>query len=188
MIKQIARSKAMVVLVLVLAFTGSFPLNAFARGGHGGHGGHGDHGHYYYHGDRWHRSGWFWGSLAAGIAIGSVVASLPPQYETVYVSDVPYYYYDGIYYSRYPTGYIVVPTPATTTIVTAPAVTTVVAAPAVTQPEATTGETITINIPNARGGYTPVILTKHNTGYLGPQGEYYEGHPTVEQLRVLYGK
>lgn len=37
------------------------------------------------------------------------------------------------------------------------------------------------------GGYTAVTLTKHKTGYLGRQGEYYEDHPAVEQLRALYG-
>ena len=25
-------------------------------------------------------------------------------------------------------------------------------------------------------------------GFVGPQGEYYPGHPTVEQLKILYGK
>jgi len=182
MAKQILKSKVLVTIVLLLAFIVSYSSNAFAWGGHGGHG------HYYYRGGRWYDSGWFWGWFGTGLAIGAIVATLPPYHETVYVSGAPYYYYDGIYYRPCPTGYIVVPTPATTTVVTAPAATTVVTAPTVTQPIVASGEAIVINIPNASGGYTPVTLTKHKTGYIGPQGEYYEGHPTVEQLRVLYGK
>jgi hypothetical protein len=157
------------------------------HGSYGGHGGYGGgHGHYYYRGGRWYDSGWFWGWFATGLAIGTIVTTLPPYYETVYVNGFPYYYYDSVCYRPYPSGYIVVPAP--NTVVAAPATTAVVTVPTVTQPTATSGETIVINVPNASGGYTPVTLTKYKTGYLGPQGEYYEGHPTVEQLRVLYGK
>ncbi len=198
MLKQILKSKILIVGVLLLVFTAFYSADAFAWGG-----GHGDHGHYYYRGGRWYDSGWFWGSLATGLAIGTIVAALPPYHETVYVSGAPYYYYDNVYYSPYSNGYIVVPPPAATTVITVPApapvaAASVAAAPAVaasavtapsgTQPVATSVETATINIPNANGSYTPVALTKRNTGYLGPQGEYYEGHPTVEQLKVLYGK
>ncbi len=182
MTKQILKSKALVVVVLLLAFTVSCSVDAFAWGGRGGHG------HYYYHGGHWYRSGWLWGSLATGLAIGAIVATLPPHHRTVYVNGAPYYYDDGFYYRPGPTGYVVIPPPATTTIVTVPAATTTVIAPVVTQPRVIAGETTVINIPNANGGYTPVTLTKYKTGYIGPQGEYYEGHPTVEQLRVLYGE
>ena len=181
--KQIPKSKVLLVLVLLLAFTVSYSSDAFAWGGHG------DHGHYYYRGGRWHDSDWFWGLFATGLVVGTIVSTLPPRYETVYVNGAPYYFYDDIYYRPSRAGYVVVPAPATTTVVTVPAATTVVAAPAVvTQPAVASGETIVINIPNASGGYTPVTLTKRGTGYIGPQGEYYEGHPTVEQLRALYGK
>lgn len=182
MTKQILKNKLLVVLVLLLAFTVSYSANAFAWGDRNGHG------HYYYRGGRWYDSGWFWGSFATGLAIGTIVATLPPYHETVYVSGAPYYYYDSVYYRPCPAGYVIVPAPATTTVVAAPAATTVVAVPAATQPKVTAGEAIVISIPNASGGYTPVTLTKHKTGYIGPQGEYYDGHPTVEQLRVLYGK
>ena len=47
---------------------------------------------------------------------------------------------------------------------------------------------IIINIPNASGGFTAVKLIRHKNGYIGPQGEFYAGHPTVEELKVLYGK
>ncbi|MEI8348922.1 MAG: hypothetical protein WCI77_02115 [Candidatus Omnitrophota bacterium] len=179
MIKKIVKSKILVVIILLLAFTVSYSLSAFAGGSRGGQnrGRGGDRGHYSYRGGRWHESGWFWGSFATGLAIGTIVSTLPPYYETVYANGVPYYCYDRVYYRSYPSGYIVVSEPSTTVVVNS----------VVTQPRVT-GEAITINIPNAGGGYTPVTLTKYKTGYLGPQGEYYEGHPTIEQLRVLYGK
>ena len=49
-------------------------------------------------------------------------------------------------------------------------------------------DTVTVNVPNARGGYTPVKLVKTDKGYTGPKGELYAGHPTVRQLTALYGK
>jgi hypothetical protein len=44
-----------------------------------------------------------------------------------------------------------------------------------------------VNIPNKSGGFTPVTLVKLGDGYIGPQKEFYAGHPTVAQLQVLYG-
>ncbi len=62
---------------------------------------------------------------------------------------------------------------------------TVIVTPAATQ---TKLETSVVYIPNSNGSYTAVTLTRSGGGYLGPQGEYYPSHPTVEQLAVLYGK
>lgn len=45
-----------------------------------------------------------------------------------------------------------------------------------------------IYIPNNNGSYTLVTLMKTDKGFLGPQGEFYEDHPTVEQLRKRYNK
>jgi hypothetical protein len=50
------------------------------------------------------------------------------------------------------------------------------------------GDTVIVNIPNENEGYTAVKLVRVKNGYIGPQGELYEGHPTVKQLRALYGK
>ncbi|MGD0566190.1 MAG: hypothetical protein ABSA34_02525 [Candidatus Goldiibacteriota bacterium] len=47
--------------------------------------------------------------------------------------------------------------------------------------------TITINIPNSKGGFTPVTLKKTDGGYTGPNNEFYKGNPTVEELKALYG-
>lgn len=181
MLRQILKNKILAAMVFLLVFSLSYS-NAFAGDRHHGHG------HYYYRGGHWHSNGWFWGGVATALAAGTIVAALPPYYETIYVNGVPYYYYDGIYYRACPKGYIVIQEPATTMVVTAPAAATVVTASAVTQPKEVSSEAIVINIPNVNGGFTPVTLTKHKTGYIGPQGEYYEGHPTVEQLKVLYGK
>jgi hypothetical protein len=94
---------------------------------------------------------------------------------------VPYYYFAGAYYQSVPGGYAVVPTPVT--VAPGPLPVTV----NVASVQENTNEAVVINVPNAHGGYTPVQLTKHNNGYIGPQGEYYEC-PTVKQLKVLYGE
>jgi len=49
-------------------------------------------------------------------------------------------------------------------------------------------ESITVNIPNNQGGYTPVVIKKSGKGYVGPQGEYYPEFPTVAQLKTMYAK
>jgi WXXGXW repeat (2 copies) len=45
----------------------------------------------------------------------------------------------------------------------------------------------TINVPNAQGGYTAVVIKQSGDGYVGPQGEYYSQFPSVTQLQVVYG-
>ena len=128
--KQILKSKVLVALVFLLAFTVSYSPNAFAWGGHGGH-----HEHYSYRGGHWYRNGWLWGGLATGLVIGAIVASLPPRHETVYVSGAPYYYYDGIYYKPCSSGYVVVPVPS--------------ARQDVVVVQNIPGERVTVNIPNS---------------------------------------
>lgn len=237
MAKQIVKNKFLIGAAVFLAFTGSYPSAALAfhgggwhgGGGHGGgwHGG-GSYGHYYYHGGHWHgggASGWLWGGLAAALVVGTIVATLPPYHETVYVGGAPYYYYDNVYYRSVPNGYVVVQAPPVTNVITvpqAPPITNVLNAPPAPvdvetapapkkakakQPkakpseskseakpaeakssESKAGDALVINIPNANGGFSPVKLTKDKTGYTGPQGEHYEGNPTVEQLKVLYSK
>ncbi len=66
--------------------------------------------------------------------------------------------------------------------------TNVVYLPVVEPVQTICSETITINVPNTNGSYTPVTLVRRNNGYIGPQGEYYPGNPTVEQLKLLYGR
>ena len=177
MITRMSAKKFWVVPVMVVLLV-SMSANAFASGGRGP-GRDRDRGRYYYHGGRWHEAGWFWGWFATGMVIGTVVATLPPRHEVIYVDRVPYYHCDRVYYRPYHSGYIVVPEPRVTRVA--------VAAPA-PGPQVSAGETVTVNVPNTNGSYTPITLVRHDNGYLGPQGEYYPGNPTVEQLRVLYGK
>ena len=74
-----------------------------------------------------------------------------------------------------------------TTYVVVPSSTNTVVVPSAT-PTETSNAMITINIPNSNGSYTQVVLRKSGKGYIGPQGEYYPENPSVEQLKVLYGK
>ena len=191
MLRQILKFKVLIILCLALALCSS---EAFARGGdeRGGRGG-GDH--HYYRDGRWYRHGWFWFDTAvAALTIGALVDSLPPRYTTVAYGGVPYYYYDNYYYRPYPQGgYVVVAPPVMAQpVMVAPEAASVVAAPAPVYqgapPQGQTPEALTVNIPNSRGGYTAVTLKRSGNGFVGPQGEYYAEHPTVEQLKVLYGK
>ena len=179
---RITKFKVLIVLFLVLAL---FCQEAYAWGGGGGR--------YYYRGNRWYRHGLLGFDIAvAALTIGALVYSLPPRYTTVVIGGVPYYYYDNIYYRPCPGGYVVVPAPVMTQTIMVepvPVVQQVVVgqSPAI-QPVSQAQEVSTINIPNARGGYTAVTLRRSGRGFIGPQGEYYSEHPTVEQLRVLYGQ
>ena len=176
------------VTVLVFALALALPCrDAFAQHRGGGGYGWGGGGRHYYSGGSWYRHGWLGFDIAvSALAIGALIDSLPPRYSTVVVGGVPYYYYGNYYYQPYPYGgYVVVPPP----VLTQPVVVVPQTAPtAITQPQPQTQEVSTINIPNARGGYTAVTLKKAGAGYVGPQGEYYSDNPTVEQLKVLYGK
>ncbi len=136
--------------------------------------------YHYYHG-RFYRPGPF-GFFMVMPPIGAIVTVLPDGYSTVIVGGISYYSYDSVYYTECPTGYVVVPAPSNVTVTqSSPATVTT----ATTTPP---GKSITLNVPNSSGYFTPVKLVKYKNGYLGPQGEYYPGNPTVDQLSVLYGK
>jgi uncharacterized membrane protein YebE (DUF533 family) len=45
----------------------------------------------------------------------------------------------------------------------------------------------TINVPNSNGTTTPVLLTKQNNVWVGPQGETYANLPLPEDLKQRYG-
>ncbi len=67
--------------------------------------------------------GGFYGGAAfvSGMLLGMAVASLPPHYETVYVTGSPYYYTNGVYNVKSGTEYTVVPAPVGVTVVHPPA-------------------------------------------------------------------
>ncbi len=185
MAARILKHRLWIAVLLVLVFSLS-SSNAFAWGG--GHGGR-----YHWHGGGWYRDGWFWGGMAvSALVVGAMVASLPPRYNVVYVGSVPYYY-DGTYYYQPSSvgGYVVVENPAVV-VPAAPVVVPAAPAVVVTAPVQAAvpveSSAVVINVPNANGGYTPVALKKSKDGYTGPQGEFYQGNPTIDQLKVLYGK
>ncbi|MFA6599913.1 MAG: DUF6515 family protein [Candidatus Omnitrophota bacterium] len=147
--------------------------------------------------------------------MGAVVPALPPGYTMVVANGTPYYYYGYTYYAPAPGGYAVVgppavtafPAPIPTTTVVAPVTQTVMAAaPVMQQPVAVAStapirpalypskeeelnrDVYEIYIPNGNGSFTQVTLRKTEKGFLGPQGEFYEDHPTIDQLRERYAK
>ena len=168
--KRFYQNKILYIVVLAFLLLSSI-ANASGRGhygkasyggyyGRGSYGGHYGGGYYY----RGYSSGWFWvNEVIAPIvtigAVGVIVTALTPS-PTVIVQQP-----------------VVVPQ--------------TVYLPKQVLPQTTSGPmpaSVVINIPNSNGSYTPVTLWKSFDGYVGPQGEYYPGRPTVEQLKVLYGK
>jgi len=178
--------------VLLLGIALALPCSDAIAQPHGGGGrGWSGGGRHYYRDGGWYRHGWLGFDIAvSALAIGALIDSLPPRHATVVVANTPYYYYDNYYYRPYPEGgYVVVPPPVLVQPVMAiPQTAPVLAAVPAAQPQPQAQDTSTINIPNSRGGYTAIALKKSGAGYVGPQGEYYSDNPTVEQLRVLYGK
>ncbi|MFC1635785.1 hypothetical protein ACFL5Z_13180 [Planctomycetota bacterium] len=48
-------------------------------------------------------------------------------------------------------------------------------------------EQVIVEIHNSNGSITPVKLKKKGDTYMGPKGERYDGLPTEEQLKPIYG-
>ena len=156
---NISRSKAVLALFLVLPLISS---SASAYGGHDRH---------YYREGNWYRHDASGVEIAvAALALGAYVESLPPRYTTVVVQGAPYYYDGTTYYQQYPNGGYIVAQP-----------------PVAAVPQVQLQDTLTINVPNSRNGFTSVQLRRSGNGFIGPQGEYYPGSPTVSQLSALYG-
>lgn len=188
------------ILTLPCSYASAAPHGGDMRGGkRPGNSSRGliNKGKHYYRNGSWYRHGWLGFDIAvSALAIGALIDSLPPRHTTVVVAGTPYYYFDNYYYRPHPYGgYVVVPPPVLTQpVAIMPQTTQIVsAAPAyitasTMQPNIQIQDTSTINIPNSSGGYTAVTLKRSGNGYIGPQGEYYSDNPTVEQLKVLYGK
>jgi len=161
--------------------------DAFARGGDrdGGRGGaHREvvtvgRSTYHYRDGRFYRPSFFGFEFRIGTPpMGAVVTFLPERRRAVIVRGATYYYCDNVYYTSCPFGYAVVPEPAREAAYVSGAIV----------PQNAAGQAVTVNIPNSNGSFTPVTLVKTPNGYIGPQGEYYAGNPSVDQLRALYGK
>lgn len=46
---------------------------------------------------------------------------------------------------------------------------------------------VVVEVTNSNGSITPVLLTKQENLYVGPNGENYNQRPTDQQLRPVYG-
>jgi hypothetical protein len=168
-------------------------------GGHfgGGHFGHGYGGYYYpgYYG--WPYYGpWLPEVTVVEPPIGGYVAYLPDGYTTFLIGNDRYYAYNGVYFRPYSDGYIVVSPPAqnvSAAMQTSPAIKSDAAATSEPKSLASvpaavhSSDTVTVGVPNVKGGFTSVRLIKQKDGYVGPQGEFYKGHASVDQLKALYG-
>ena len=157
------------------------------------------------------------GYVVVPAPVGAMVTALPPGYQTVVVDGTLYYLINGVTYMQTVNGYQVVPMPNVVAqqIITSPAQITTAPAPTQTAvsnvpvpsspppvvtaaptpvtttentPAAANTDTFTVNIPNAKGTYTPVTLKRSGNGFIGPQGEFYTDFPRVEQLKAMYGK
>jgi hypothetical protein len=124
------------------------------------------HNKYHYYDGRFYSPSWFGFEFRIGSPpVGIAVSTLPYGCLRLSHRGVTYYYYDNVYYQPYGTSYVVV-----------------------SPPPVDYGDKIVVNVPNSRGGFTVVTLTKSGGGYIGPQGEFYSGNPTMEQLKALYGR
>jgi len=167
------------IFIMILSAVGISARDGSRRGrGDEFRGGEGYHGYQPYYG---------WG-------FGTYVTYLPDGYSEVIVDGNNYYYAGGFYLAPYSAGYVVVPEPQPAAVETTqkqnPAVTeqaTPSSEPVQVHAKSTSNDTTRINVPNIKGGFTSVRLIKYKTGYIGPQGEFYAGHPTVDALKALYG-
>jgi len=184
---------AAAVVMVALLCSGAFAWGRGGGGFGGAHFGHGYGGGYYYHGYYgWPYYGPWWpGVTVVTPSIGAYVAYLPDGYSTIVIGNDRYYCSNGVYFQPYSDGYVVVSPPAQNVTVSeqgasANAVVetkSLASTPAVIH----SSDTVSVGVPNAKGGFTSVKLIKQKDGYLGPQGEFYKGHASVDQLKALYG-
>ena len=158
------------------------------------------------------------GYVIVSAPVGAVVPAIPDGGQQVVVDGIPYYIINSVTYRKTTVGYEVVPMPSTlvqqtatapTPAATAPVQSSVVNVPAPTyrplpaqalagtaaventpaaETAGVTNDVFIVNIPNAKGTYTPVAIKRSGIGYVGPQGEFYSEFPRVEQLKLMYGK
>lgn len=145
--------------------------------------------YYYWEGEYYRRSSS--GYVVVAPPVGAVVTAIPSGYQTIIIDGTPYYIANGVTYIYTSGGYQVVPTPRTV-IIQNNAAQVITSEPAKTQNTVVTAgaenNSFTVNIPNSKGGYTAVTLTRSGSGFVGPQGEFYTEFPKIEQLKVMYGR
>lgn len=129
----------------------------------------------------YHHDGYYFRKHSVGYKVvtpprGACLSRLPDGYEVIYVKGIPYYTFDGVYYKDSPQGFVIVEEPNRKVFVSQ-----------AEKSHEAKGESITVNIPNSKGGYTPVNITKTENGFVGPQGEFYPEFPQIAKLKVIYG-
>jgi len=166
------------MLIIIFFFTLLMPFGVTQSSayGHGGSGYHGGGGGYHGYGGRGY------GNFGLGF-------SYSPYYDNLgyYYPYYPSYYETGVLMSSpvvVTSDVIVQPS---TNVTTASIYPTSEISPAQITPTAMDDD-ITLNIPNATGGYSAVLIKKSGKGFIGPQGEFYPEFPKVSVLKVLYGK
>lgn len=164
--------------------------------------------HYYSHRHGRYVTAGVRGSVFFPIFFGKVVVSLPGVYRTVRVGPRSYYYCDGVYYTRHDHGYVVVRPPRirylpyrSRRIVIGGEVYFLhndlyycyrngfyeVCEPPVVVKEKSAATTA-VMVENSNGSRTPVELEPlGGNQWKGPRGEIYDGLPTDEQLKEVYG-
>lgn len=145
--------------------------------------------------------------------VGAVVPAIPTGYTTVMVNGVPYVYNGCTYYTPAPGGGYMVAAPpimASAAPMTPPAMMPMPAQPspfavqepapvpppsavqavqpsnATNTPSSPDANKFEIHIPNNNGSFTMVTIMRTENGFIGPQGEFYQNHPTVEELKARY--
>jgi len=186
---------AVITGLLILRPTSSYADDHHHDSGHNHDGGHHEHHEHSYVGINF--SVWPNNYYDAGPYYPSdEVLVSPAVYQPIILNGTTYYLNNGVYYIYNGYAYQAVVPPTTviepTTVVEPPPVITQMApATNIVSTVASRGDeldSITINIPNDKGGYTAVTLKKSGNGYIGPQGEFYPDFPKVSQLKVVYGK
>lgn len=119
---------------------------------------------------------------------GMIMNFLPSGFQVVFHQGHEYRYYMGVYYLPVREGFMITGNPFFTPPPSSVSVPVQTADVPGTSVSVTSETEFTVNIPNSDGSFTPVKLTKHKEGFLGPQGEYYEEFPRVSQLKLMYGK
>lgn len=150
--------------------------------------------------------------IAVGAPFGRVVVSLPGIFRTAVFGGQTYYYCDGVFYHHRPHGYVIVRPPrvrylpwhARRVVISGTAYFLhddfyytyrngffEVCEPPVVVAESKVNEkapVTTIMIENSNGSRTPVELEPMGANqWKGPNDEIYDGLPSNEQLREVYG-
>ncbi len=131
------------------------------------------------HGNRLHSSFGF--GLHFGHRHGAIV-SLPHFSTAIFIGGHRYYHNHGTYYKRSSCGYYVVPNPNENYYDTKVESSQYYEGGLPNRSESS----FVVNIPNSNSGYTEVLIKKSGDGYIGPQGEYYQNFPSIDQLKAMY--